>query len=245
MKIAYQGIQGAYSHKALEQIEGEKVGLPTFHDVYEAVSSGKVDLGLLPIENSLIGTIYETIDLLAGGDLKIVGEIIIKIDHCLLALPGAKIQKVLSHPKALAQCTRFFKAHPEWEIVPHYDTAGAAHDIAMSGDRTVGAIASEAAAKEYGLEIIQRNVQDHEQNYTRFFLISKTGTSGNKGSLCFTLDHAPGKLVEMLDQFAKAGMNLTHIVSRPIPGKPFEYLFYVDLEGPQEGLKKIKAKYLG
>lgn len=238
MKIVYQGAKGSYSHKTLLGLNGEKVGLATFKDVYEAVSKGEADLGLLPIENALIGTIYETIDLLAEGELKIVGELTTKVDHCLLALPDAKIKKVLSHPKALEQCTKFLQKHPEWEIVPFYDTAGAA--IAAAADPSVGAIASVGAAQEYGLEILHKNIQDHEKNYTRFFLISKRQAAGNKSSLCFTLDHKPGALAAMLAQFA--GSNLTHIVSRPIPGKPFEYIFYVDLEGP---IPNIDAKHLG
>ncbi|MBX7065934.1 MAG: hypothetical protein K1X28_01765 [Parachlamydiales bacterium] len=238
MKIVYQGAPLSYSHKALEKIDGEKAGLATFRDVYEAVSSGKADLGLLPIENALIGTIYETIDLLAEGDLKIVGELTTKVDHCLMALSGAKIQKVISHPKALEQCTNFIKEHPEWEIVPYYDTAGAA--IAASKDPSLAALAPEGAAQEYGLEIVQKNMQDHEQNYTRFFLISKTAAEGRKKTLCFTLEHKPGSLAAMLAKFAES--NLTHIVSRPILGKPFEYLFYVDLEGP---IPNINAKHLG
>lgn len=245
MKIAYQGTQGSYSEKALQNLEGEKIGLVTFQNVYHAVAKGEVDLGLLPIENALAGTIYETIDLLAEGDLKIVGEIYVKVEHCLLAKPNARIKKVLSHPKALAQCTKLFANHPEWEAIPHYDTAGAAREVAKSQDLSIAAIASAEAAQKYGLEIAMQNVQDAEENYTRFFLISKTGTKGKKGSLCFTIDHTPGKLAEILQQFAKKGINLTHIVSRPILGKPFEYLFYVDLEVPEEWPKNIEAKHLG
>jgi len=230
MKIAYQGIEGSFSHRTLAQLPGLKVGLPTFRAVYQAVQKGEVDLGLLPIENTLAGTIYETIDLLHAGDLKIVGEMHTKVEHSLMARPGAKISKVLSHPKALAQCTKLLDSHPEWEAVPHYDTAGAAADVAHSGDLTLAAIANRHAADIYGLELVSVGIQDHEENYTRFFLISKTGTTGRKGSICFTIAHEPGKLAELLHLFAKEGINLTYIVSRPIVGKPFEYLFYVDLE---------------
>lgn len=245
MKIGYQGTKGSYSHRALTFMEGEKIGKNTFRDVYLAVENGDIDLGLLPIENALAGTIYESIDLLAAGDLKIVGEIIIKVDHCLMALGKGEIKKVLSHPKALAQCKKLFEQHPEWEAIPHYDTAGAAEDVAKSRDFSLGAIASESAAEEYGLEIILTNVQDHNENYTRFFLISKTETYGNKGSICFTLDHKPGKLAEVLTSFGENGINLTHIVSRPIPGKPFEYLFYADLVNLRGGLENMNVKLLG
>jgi prephenate dehydratase len=244
MKIAYQGIEGSFSHRTLANHSAGKVGLPTFRAVYEAVENGDVDLGLLPIENTLAGTIYETIDLLSQGDLKIVGELHTKVEHSLLALPGAKISKVLSHPKALAQCTKLFATHPEWTPVPHYDTAGAAADVATLNDPTLAAIANASAAEIYGLEVVTQGVQDHDENYTRFYLISKTGTTGSKGSLCFTIEHEPGKLAEMLNLFAKLGINLTYIVSRPIVGKPFEYLFYVDLE-LRDKLPPIEGKILG
>lgn len=242
MKIAYQGIEGSYSHQAIAHWESEKAGLATFREVYQAVERGEADLGLLPIENALAGTIYETIDLLNEGELKIVGELHTEVEHCLMALPGAQVRKVLSHPQALMQCKKLFTEHPEWEAVPHYDTAGAALYVAQSNDLSLAAIASRKAAKSYGLEVLDVGVQDHAENYTRFFLISKTEGAGKKGSFCFTIDHKPGKLAEMLNSFAKEGINLTHIVSRPIPGKPFEYLFYVDLEGPKP---KSPVKHLG
>jgi prephenate dehydratase len=244
MKIAYQGIEGSFSHQTLANHPGIKVGFPTFREVYEAVERGEADLGLLPIENTLVGTIYETIDLLSQGDLKIVGELHTQVEHSLLALPGAKISKVLSHPKALAQCAKLFADHPEWTPVPHYDTAGAAADVASSKDLTLAAIAHRSAAEIYGLKVLSTGIQDHEKNYTRFYLISKKAVSGTKGSLCFTLDHQPGKLAEMLNLFAKLGINLTYIVSRPVVGKPFEYLFYVDLENASK-LPCIQGKILG
>ncbi len=244
MKTAYQGIEGSFSHRALSKISGEKIGLSSFKAVYEAVENGEADQGLLPIENTLAGTIYETIDLLYQGELKIIGELHTKVEHSLLALPGAKITKVLSHPKALAQCSQLFKDHPSWTAVPHYDTAGAAADIAKWGDLTCAAIANDSAASTYGLQVVAKGVQDHDENYTRFYLISKKETEGRKGSLCFTLDHTPGKLAEVLSLFAKAGMNLTYIVSRPILGRPFEYLFYVDLAFAHQ-TPTIKGKLLG
>lgn len=173
MKIAYQGIKGSYSYQAIAHLKGEPVGLPTFREVYQAVERGDADLGLLPIENALTGTIHETLDLLNEGKLKIVGEISIPIEHCLMALPGAHIQTILSHPQALAQCKKLFDQHPEWEVVPHYDTAGAALTVAQSGNFTLGAIASYSAAISYDLEILEIGVQDRAENYTRFFFIAK------------------------------------------------------------------------
>ncbi|MGB7978354.1 MAG: prephenate dehydratase domain-containing protein [Chlamydiales bacterium] len=244
MKIAYQGIEGSFSHRTLAQMPGVKIGMATFSAVYKAVERGDVDLGLLPIENTLAGTIYETIDLLSQGDLNIVGELYTRIEHSLLALPGAKIKKVLSHPKALAQCVKLFEEHPDWTPVSHYDTAGAAADVARLGDRSLGAIANRAAAAIYGLEIVKEGIQDHKDNYTRFFLISKQESKGKKGSFCFTIDHQPGKLAEILHLFAKEGINLSYIVSRPIVGRPFEYLFYVDLEFRGKW-PHIEGKWLG
>lgn len=242
-RIAYQGIEGSFSHKTLAQLSCKPIGKTTFSEVYEAVEKGEVDFGLLPIENTLAGTIYETIDLLNEGSLHIIGELHTKVEHSLLALPGASIERVISHPKALAQCQKIFRDHPEWEVTPHYDTAGAAADIAEMGDLKTAAIANSDAAAIYGLEIVSRGIQDHDENYTRFFLIGKQASSGKKGSISFTLDHRAGSLAQVLSILGEHKVNLTYIVSRPIIGKPFEYLFYVDLEMPEK-LPELKTKTL-
>lgn len=176
--VVYQGIEGSFSHITAKRVFGISAalkGLPTFREVYEAVEKGEADMGLLPIENTLAGTITETIDLISQGDLQIVGETRTLVEHSLLALASANIRKVLSHPKALAQCTRLFKENPSWEAVPHYDTAGAAADVAKLGDPTIAAIANRAAAEIYGLNVMKEGIQDHDENYTRFYLISKKG----------------------------------------------------------------------
>ncbi|MBS0625901.1 MAG: bifunctional chorismate mutase/prephenate dehydratase [Verrucomicrobia bacterium] len=224
-RIAYQGIEGSFSHLTAKRFSSQLLGLPTFQAVYEAVEKGEADFALMPIENTLAGTIYETIDLLNQGDLKIVGMTQTKIEHSLMALPGAEPQRVKSHPKALMQCTRFLAENPHLEAISYFDTAGAAANLK---DLSTAAIAHSSAAKIYGLEILAQNIQDHEENYTRFFLIGKRAVEGKKASLCFTLDHRPGSLADVLTHLA--GANLTYIVSRPIIGKPFEYMFYVDLE---------------
>lgn len=235
--IAYQGTEGSFSHMTAERILGATCntkGFPTFREVFEAVEKGEVDLALMPIENTLAGTIYETLDLMSQGNLQIIGAAQTQIRHSLLALPGASVQnirKVLSHPKALAQCVGLFQKNPLLEAVSHYDTAGAAADVAKGKDPACAAIAHRGAAEIYGLQVLQDEIQDHQENYTRFFLLSKEGKNeGKKWSLCFTLEHKPGSLAEALSLFAEKNVNLTYIVSRPILGRPFEYLFYVDLE---------------
>lgn len=244
MKIGYQGTRGSYSHQAIQGIAKSTVGFSSFQEVYEAVENGDVDLGLLPVENSLAGMIYETIDLLNSGPLFIVKELTTKIEHNLVALEGGKIEKVLSHPKALAQCTKLFHAHPDWEAVTHYDTAGAAALVAEAKDPKLAAIASREAAIIYGLKVIETNVQDENENFTRFFLLSKKRVKGPKLSITFTLKHEPGSLADTLQAFKEAKINLTTIVSRPIQNRPFEYLFFVDLLGEWEDLPKLPTKTL-
>jgi prephenate dehydratase len=256
-KIVYQGIAGSFSHLTALRLFGSNCqieGLPTFRAVYEAVENCDADQALMPIENTLAGTIYETIDLLKEGSLQIVGETQARIQHSLLGKRKSSIQeirKVFSHPKALAQCERFFFEHPWMEATAHYDTAGAAADVAEGNHPSQAAIAHATAAEIYGLEILAQGIEDHRENYTRFFLLSREGSEGNRCSLCFTIDHRPGSLADILALFAQRQINLTYIVSRPWIGKPFEYLFYVDLEGPHPAVfdelkKKTKSlKILG
>lgn len=256
-KIVYQGIAGSFSHLTALRLFGSDCptkGFPTFRAAYEAVENGSDDLALMPIENTLAGTIYETLDLLKAGGLQIVGETQTHIQHSLLAVRGSSIQeirKVISHPKALAQCERFFSEHPWIEAIAHYDTAGAAADAAHENDPSQAAIAHATAADIYGLEVLSQGIEDHAENFTRFFLFSKERGKGKKCSLCFTIDHRPGSLADILAFFAERQINLTYIVSRPWIGKPFEYMFYVDLETPNrivfdELKKKTKSlKILG
>jgi prephenate dehydratase len=237
-KIVYQGIAGSFSHLTALRLFGSDCqlkGLPTFRAVYQAVENNEADLALMPIENTLAGTIYETIDLLKEGGLQIVGETQTRIQHSLLGIRGStirEIRKVFSHPKALAQCERFFSEHPLMEATAHYDTAGAAADVAEANHPSQAAIAHATAAGIYGLEVLAQGIEDHGENFTRFFLLSKEGREGDRCSLCFTIDHRPGSLADILAFFAQRQVNLTYIVSRPWIGKPFEYMFYVDLETP-------------
>lgn len=237
-RIAYQGIEGSFSHLTAQKLQGTAIGFPTFRDVFESVENGEADVALLPIENTLAGIIYETLDLLIEGPLKIIGAVHTRIEHSLLGLPNAVlpgIKKVLSHPKALAQCRKFLHAH-SLAAVSHYDTAGAAADIAKAQDPSCAAIAHASAAQIYGLKVLADNIQDHSENYTRFFLISREAVQGEQCSLVFTLEHRPGSLAHVLAGIAEKDANLTCIISRPLIGKPFEYIFYIEIEHPSSKL---------
>lgn len=245
LRIAYQGVEGSYSHLAAQLRYGGRTGgaLLTGHDSFkraaESVREGTADLALLPIENTTAGSINETYDLLAGGHFCITGEVVSAIEHCLLALPGTAIDDlrvVMSHPQALAQCKDFFTAHPHLVARPELDTAGSARHVAEAGDRTRGAIASAAAAKRYGLAILATKIQSSTGNATRFVEVGLRPAPLPEGaqaktSLVLALADRPGALGEILMRFAARNLSLTKIESRPIPDAPFTYRFYVDVLG--------------
>ena len=245
LRIAYQGVEGSYSHLTAQRRYGGRAGgaLLAGHDSFraaaDAVVHGTADLALLPIENTTAGSINETYDLLADGSLHITGEIVSAIEHCLLALPGValgELRVVLSHPQALAQCHAFFAEHPHLVARPELDTAGAAHRVAQAGDRTLAAIASAAAAKTYGLAIVAAKIQSSAQNATRFVEIALrpapvAADAPAKTSLVLALADRPGALGEVLMRFAARGLSLTKLESRPIPDAPFTYRFYADVLG--------------
>lgn len=245
LRISYQGVEGSYSHLTAQRRYGGRTGgaLLTGHDSFRAAADtvihGTADLALLPIENTTAGSINETYDLLADGKLHITGEVVSSIEHCLLALPGVKLDDlrvVISHPQALAQCTAFFAAHPYLTATPELDTAGAARRVSQSGDRTLGAIASTAAAKTYGLAIVAQGVQTSAGNATRFVEVGLRPApvaedAVAKTSLLLALTDRPGALGEVLMRFAAHGLSLTKIESRPIPAAPFTYRFYADVLG--------------
>ncbi len=238
-KIAYQGTKASFSEIAIEHFFGmdiECIGKETFRDVFDSLQRQEVECAALPIENSLIGPIVENFDLFADYPVSIIGELRLPIEHCLVGSRGQRleeIQKVYSHPKALAQCTVFFMEHPWIEPVAHFDTAGAAAEIACDKDPSKAAIASRKTADIYPLEILKPHLEDDPSNTTRFLFLEKGESSlsrrEGKCSLLFTLDHRPGSLAEILTWLAQHGLNLTQIVSRPIKEKPFEYLFFVDI----------------
>jgi prephenate dehydratase len=237
--IAFQGESGAYSEEAIQQFFGSEVTtLPcrTLEGIFQAVEEGRADYGILPVENSVAGSINKAYDLLLEYDLKIWGEVILRVRHCLLANPGTKledIREVRSHPQALAQCERYLASHG-MEPVPTYDTAGSAKDLAAVPEPGVAVIAGELAARIYGLEILANGIEDFSFNYTRFFILSSQDPpkgGRNKTSLVFSTRHVPGALHACLEEFAKLGINLTKIESRPRRTRPWHYVFYLDFEG--------------
>lgn len=239
--IAFQGQPGAYSEQAARQHFGETaITLPchTFAEIFSAIKDGQASYGMLPVENSLAGTVIPAYDELMAHDLQVQGEEIARVRHCLLAPPGtilADITRAKSHPQALDQCRDTLRGLGI-EPVTAYDTAGAARHLAEAPEAGTAAIASELAAKLYGLDILVRDCQDTPLNYTRFFVLS-TGTvprkDPSKTSIIFTTDHTPGALYTVLGELAGRQINLTKIESRPDRTQPWHYLFYVDFEGHQ------------
>jgi prephenate dehydratase len=235
MKIVFQGEQGSFSHLAGREklgLDHQFIGLPTFNHVFSHVKEGLADFGIIPIENSLIGSIYENYDLLSQYKLKIVGEYYKRIEHHLLGLSSSTpLKKVFSHPKALEQCTLFFEAHQGIEAVVYEDTAGAVRHVKESGHEEWGAIAGSFAGELYGLISIKNNIEDNPQNYTRFILVSNKDleeAEADKCSIVAHLPHDPGSLYKLLERLKE--FNMTKVVSRPIKGTLFEYIFYIDLE---------------
>lgn len=237
--IAFQGEHGAFSEEAIRLHFGAEVRtLPcrAFEDIFAAVEEGRADFGALPVENSVAGSINKAYDLLLDHDLKVWGEILLRVRHNLLALPGTtldQITTVRSHPQALAQCERFINRHG-WQAVPWYDTAGSAKELAAAPAPGVAVIASRLAAEMYGLEVLVAGIEDLEFNYTRFFIIGRgepPKAERAKTSLVFATAHVPGALVACLNEFATRGINLTKLESRPRRNRPWHYVFYLDCEG--------------
>lgn len=239
-RIAFQGEPGAYSEEALFRLQPEAVSVPCreFGDVAAAVQSGRAEFGLLPIENSLVGSIATNYDLIAESGLAIVGEVVSPVHHCLLGVRGAArdtLRRVLSHPVALAQCERLLRSLNGVEVVAFYDTAGAAAEVARRNDPAVGAVAGALAARRYGLDVLLERIEDEPHNQTRFLLVGRQGVVPDadvpaKTTLRLRLPHRPGTLARALAPFADAGLNLTKLESRPDRTAPWQYLFYVDVE---------------
>jgi len=237
-KVAFQGERGAFSEDAVITFFGDAELFPSRYigDVFEAVLKGKVDFGVVPVENSQAGSINDTYDLLLSYPLNIFGEIHLRISHCLMALPGESlegIKVIYSHPQALAQCEEFL-GKLKAEIIPTYDTAGSAKKIKEAGLKGYAAVASKRAAQIYCLEILAEKIETNVNNYTRFFVISKIKaepTPKSKTSLVFSTKNIPGALYDCLGAFAMRDVNLTKLESRPSRDKPWEYVSYVDFEG--------------
>ena len=238
MIVAFQGEKGAYSEEAIMKHYGkvETLPCPYLRDVFDAVESGKADYGLVPVENTIQGSIVRSYDLLNERELKASGEEIHRIQHCLISHPDAKledIRKAYSHPQALGQSREWLEAH-DIEAVNFYDTAGGVKWIKENDKREAAGVASAQAAETYGMKILARGIETNPENYTRFIEIgydAPESSGEDKSILAFIVQHRPGTLVGALREFSERGINLEKIESRPRLGKPFEYVFFVEIAG--------------
>lgn len=249
-RIAFQGELGAFSQVAAEQLAGGRftpVPLPAFDAVFTALANGKCDKAVIPIENTLHGSVHENYDLLLRFASNIQGETFVRIVHNVIAPPGvsfSRVRRIYSHPVALNQCRKFFEKHAKIERIPFYDTAGSVKMIMRDSLRDAAAIASAVAATQYGGVILRKSVEDDPENFTRFFLLSSGNSKARarkrdprkryKTSVVFSTRNLPGALFRSLSAFALRDLNLTKIESRPLRGKPWEYLFYLDFLGHVE-----------
>ncbi|MCX6647830.1 MAG: prephenate dehydratase [Candidatus Bathyarchaeota archaeon] len=242
MRVAYQGVPGAYSEAAVIQHWGdaaEPIPRPYLEDVFSTVEAGEAEAGLVPVENTLEGSITRTYDLLNERSLTVLGETVFRVTHCLIANPGVKpqdIKRVYSHPQALGQ-TRVYLATHGYEPVNHFDTAGAVKMIRDGGLRDAAAVASRRAADIYGMSVLAEEIEDNGENYTRFLHIGRGSTQPtgrDKTSLAFTVDNRPGTLIAALRVLADRRLNLSKIESRPYTGRPWEYVFFIDFDGHRE-----------
>ena len=247
MRLAYQGEPGAYSEAAALQFGGpnaETLPCKSFDEVFEAVVKKRATHGVVPLENSIGGTIHRNYDLLLEHELSISGEVELDVVHCLQALPGTKLEEVTvvySHPQALAQCERYLKDLGV-TVEAVYDTAGGAKLVSEQKLTTAAALASRRAAEVFGLEVLQEAVQDYEYNITRFAIIGgQPAPDGNKTTIVFALPSTPGALFKALSVFALRDINLTKLESRPLRGRPWEYLFYVEVEARRDDLICARA----
>ena len=250
--VAFQGELGAYSELAARAFfpgEIDVLPAPSFDKVFQVVEEGACDYGIIPIENSLAGSIHQNYDLLLKHDLLISGEIKLRISHNLIVNPGLclkEVRRIYSHPQALSQCDDFIKELPDVEVVPVYDTAGAVKMIKEEAFKDAGAIASAQAAVDYGLEILESGIESNHQNFTRFLIISEERMTSRPGSdpktsIVFSLPNVPASLFKSLSVFALRDINLLKIESRPVLGRPWEYFFYLDFEGDAEDSRCFRA----
>jgi prephenate dehydratase len=255
--VAYQGERGAFSEAAAKKLLGanlESIPYRTFEEMFAAVASGVADCSMTPIENSLAGSVIKNYDLLEEHDLTIIGETSLKIVHNLIAAPNVQLEdlrRVYSHPVALAQCEKFFRAHPQIEAIPAHDTAGSVRIIMENKRPDEAAIAGSVAAEVYQANILVESIEDNPQNFTRFLLLTKidradsittTNTSNQrKTSIIFRVANRPAALFRAMAAFALRDINLIKLESRPIAGRPWEYTFYLDLIGDRKDLNVERA----
>jgi prephenate dehydratase len=239
----FLGEVGTFSHKACSQYFGDtltSVPKSSFREIFESIKRGETTFGVVPLENSLTGSIHENYDLLLEYDFRIVGEITLRIMHHLVGHPGAKteaVKRVFSHPQVFQQCRQFLDRHEDWELLSSKDTASAVRTIKEGGSSLDAAIASKEAADVYGMEVIEEGIETNPRNFTRFVVIGTQQLENGprkKSSLVYSAGHRPGSLFETLKTFAENGINLVKLESRPIHGKPWEYMFYVDIEADVE-----------
>ncbi len=240
-RVAVLGDRGTFSEKAALAVLGDDcqtVSFPTFEDLFSAIDAGKADFVLAPLENSLIGSVHRCVDLLLESSLNIIADIYLPVSHFLIACPEATIEtirSVESHPAALAQCRRFFAAHPDIESIPADDTAGSVRRAVESADVSRAGIGGKRAAEIYGGKILREHIEDHPENFTRFALLSrepKNDVAGSKISLVIRLRHEPGSLHNALRPFVRRGVDLLKIESLPIRNSPGKFNFYLDLQSP-------------
>jgi prephenate dehydratase len=255
-QAGFQGELGAFSQEAARRLLGENVRVAPyqkFQDVFRALERKEIGAAVIPIENTLAGSVHENYDHLLTFDFRIVAETNVRIVHNLIAPPHVKfkqLRRVFSHPVALNQCLNFFDSNPQIERIPFYDTAGSAKMVIADNLRDAAAIASQVAAKIYGGTILKRSIEDDHRNFTRFFLLNARKSPSNltmktarewKTSLVFTTKNVPGALFRCISAFALRDVSLAKIESRPLRGKPWEYLFYVDLLGREDDPRVQKA----
>jgi prephenate dehydratase len=246
-RVAFQGEPGAFSEAAAVQLLGENIRTvprPTFDAAFRAIPEGAADALLAPVENTLAGSVVRVYDLLLESNFLMVAETILPIEHHLIGCPGstlAGIRSAASHPMALAQCEKFFLAHPEIKRVPAEDTAGSVREALARGDKSAAGIAGRRAAQHYGGVILAEGIQDNAENFTRFVLLVPRGSAeeyapaeARKTSIAMRLAHRPGALLASLEPFARYGVNLLKIESRPIHGRPWEYQFFMDVEAESQ-----------
>jgi prephenate dehydratase len=247
--VAIQGERGSFSDAAARKLLGADVTIHScrsFDDLFAAVTTGRVAAAVVPIENSLAGSVLRSYELLGGAGLTIVREALLRISMNLIGVPAAslsQVRRVLSHPVALAQCQRFLAEHPEFEAIATHDTAGSVQMVMEANDPTIAAIAGVDAAEAYGAEVLVRDIQDHAENFTRFLLVTHPSSvpdrnaaagSAMKTTVLFNTPNKPGALFRALAAFALRDINLTKLESRPIAGRPWEYVFYADISGAAE-----------
>lgn len=241
VKVSFQGERGAYSEDAAISFFGnqvETIPFATFAQAVEAAENGNTEFVVLPVENSLEGSVGESYDLLLSTSLNVVGEIYYRVKHCLIGFDILQnIDTIYSHPQALGQCRKFIQKY-KFKIVPAYDTAGSVKIIKELNKKNIACIASKRASEIYGVPVIAEGIEDNQNNYTRFLVLSKTkAPDGNKTSIIFSIKHQAGTLFNILKEFNEYKINLTKIESRPNKSTPWEYNFYVDFDGSQDDPK--------